>query len=195
MAENVSATGRKRRDSAGELPDNDPATAPVKEPSNIATEEDMQRAFAIYKNAETTYDAFLATQRAAKTAAKSVRDKALTDSVVIVASRGMTKKTMRKIYERSLLEAEELIAEVKAEVWGMRAAGLPIGTQLAFFDGDNSFGNEDEMLRRAYQKGRDAAADNKNDTDNPFHPSSPPGQKWMQGLIDARGDILTAKAH
>lgn len=191
MAENVSAGGGRRRrgaEAAGETPENEPPRAAA----NVATEEDMQRAFAVYKNAEVSYDAFLATQRAEKTAAKSIRDKALTDAVAITASRGITKKTMRKIYERSLLDADELRAEVKAEVWGMRAAGLPVGSQLAFFD-DEFVGN-DAALRQAYSKGRDAYVEKRSDSDNPFHPSSEPGQRWLAGFNDAQADVVRAMA-
>lgn len=196
MAENVSpAGGRRRRDSGGELPDHNPAdgAAPAKAASNIATEADAQRAFSIYSNAEKTYDAFLAQQRADKSGAKSIRDKALADSVVICASRGMTKKGMRAMYEKSLLDPEQLQAEVKSEVWMMRAIGLPIGTQLAFFE--ETFGGNDELLRKAYQKGRDAFVEKKGTGDNPFHPSGAPGQEWLRGLADAGDDVIRNMAN
>lgn len=193
MAENVAPAGGGRRRKTEE-PTGD--AAPAKATPNVATEEDAQRAFAIYKNAETTYDAFLANQRAEKTTAKSVRDKALADAVVICASRGMTKKSMRKLYELSLLDADKLQAEVKSEVWMMRAIGLPVGTQLTFFE--EPFSNQDELLRKAYTKGRDAYAEKRAESDNPFHPGGGPGQEWLRGFRDAEADVVRSmgpKAH
>ena len=193
MAETISSGRGRRRDSKGELPEHDPeAGAPPRAGQNIATEQDMQRAVSIFKSAERTYEAFLAEQRDAKNGAKAVRDKALADSVVMVASRGINKKLMRKLYERSNLESDALQAEVRAEVWAMRAAGLPVGSQLAFFE--EEFTGNDQALRQAYTKGRDAYAEKRADSENPFHPSSEPGQRWLSGFADAQADVIRSMA-
>ena len=186
----IQETGKSAARAKAEAAFSKPAdtAAPPRVLTNLASDPDMQRGFSIYSSAERTYEAFQAAQRAAKTTAKSVRDKALTASVAIVASRGITKKILRKIYERSLLEPDELIAEIRAEVWGMRAAGLPVGTQLAFFDEPVASG--DEALRKAYVAGRAAYSEKKTDAANPWHPSSQPGQEWLRGMADAQNDVI-----
>lgn len=182
MAETIRAGGGPKTKAEAERP-------PARE-QNIATEEDMQRAFSIFANAERTYEAFLATQREEKQTAKATRDKALSDAVVIVASRGVTKKVLRQVYDWSKLKADELVAEIKPLTWAIRAAGLPVGTQLAFFDNDDAFAGQDELLRRAYRAGRDAYVERKSDKDNPYHPSSQPGQQWLKGRSDAEADVI-----
>lgn len=188
----IQGTGKSAARAKAEAAFSKPAdgAAPPRVLENMASEPDMQRAFSLYKSAERTYEAFQATQRQAKDEAKSRRDKALTDSVAIVASRGINKKIMRKLYERSNLDADELCAEIRAEVWAMRAAGLPIGTQLAFFE--EPIADGDEGLRKAYMQGRDAYAEKRTQSDNPYHPSSAPGQRWLEGHMSAQTDVVHA---
>ena len=193
MAENVS-TPRKRRDSAGELPDHDPATAPPRETQNVATELDAQRLMPLIINAEREMEAFQATQRAAKAAQKSKYDKCYTDVADALKSRGITKRILRETYEISRRKEEENRAEFQSKLWLLRAAGIEVGQQLAFFE--DGFTNQDEALRRAYQKGYNAFTDKQPDSANPYGSGTVPSQKWLEGYNTAGADSLTnAKAN
>jgi ribosome modulation factor len=194
MAESVSADSnprRRRKDSGGDLPEHDPSTAPApKTLPNLATEADMQRFFAIVKNAERSYDSFLADQRTAKVAAKSTKDKALTDAADAMKSRGITKQIFRELYEESNRKEEEVTARMQAKLWGMRALGMSVGVQA-----EMEFNGNDEALRRARQQGYDAFTDKKPDSANPYGPSSAGGQKWLEGYNQAGADMLLEKAN
>lgn len=174
-------------DSKGKVADGQPAPPKVVEAK--ATPEDMQRMFALVKSAESDYDKTLAEIRDLKTKAKATRDKAITDAADAMKTRGITKRMFTDLVAMSKRKADETTAEVKAWVWAVRSIGLPVGTQLGFFD--EPFSGEDEALRKAEVAGYDAFSEKKDMArDNPFHPSSAPGQRWMAGFQRAMNDTI-----
>lgn len=194
---NGKAAAKKKADELFAQKGKAPAAAPPpKVVEAKATPEDMQRMFTLVKTAEATYEKHLADIREQKTGAKAIRDKAISDAADAMKTRGITKRMFTELVAMSKRKSDETVAEIKNWVWAVRAIGLPVGTQLAFFD--ESFAGEDEALRKAYVAGRDAHTEGKGDADNPFHPSSRPGQEWLRGLADAQADTVNGmkpKAH
>lgn len=189
MADSISAGTegkKKRRDSAGELPDNDPAASTPKTLQNLATDNDAQRWMSQVIVIEREKEASEAEQRAAKAAMKSKYDKLYTDAADALKSRGITKRILRETYEVSRRKEEDNRAEFQAKLWLLRASGIDVGQQLAFFE--EPFKNNDEALRRAYQFGRDAYAEGKDSKANPYNQSTEPGQRWLAGLMDAQAE-------
>lgn len=187
MAETVGTGRGRRRDSKGEVPEQE-AGAPPRETQNLAAESDAQRLMPHIINAEREMEAFQAKQRSEKATQKSKYDKIYTDVADALKSRGITKRILRETYEISRRKDEENRAEFQAKLWLLRAAGIEVGHQLGFFEG--GFDNQDEVLRRARQQGYDAFTDKKPDSANPYQPSSQQGQKWIEGYSAAGADSL-----
>ena len=185
---NASETGKSAARAKAEAAFSKPAdgAAPPRVLENVASTGDMQKMFALVKQAEATYETALAAIREKKTAAKAVRDKALSDAADAMKSRGISKRLFTDLVAMSKRKEEEVVAEIKSWVWAVRAVGMPVGSQLAFFE--ETFNGEDEALRRAEVQGYDAFSERKSQTDNPFHPSSPPGQRWLHGFQRAMAD-------
>ena len=136
----------------------------------------------------------MAEMRSKKTAANVSRDKAYTDAVDVLKSRGISKKILRELYEMSNRKVEDIKDEFSAKLWAMRAAGMPIAKQLSMFAEPSD--TNDEALRKAYIKGRDSYTDGTDSKDNPFQPSSAPGQEWIRGWQAVQNEnILSMKAH
>ena len=184
----IQGTGKSAARAKAEAAFSKPAdgAAPPRVLENVASESDMQRWFAVKKNAERTYEGVLAKVRETKTAAKASRDKALSDCADAMKSRGVTKQMFQELYEESNRKDEDVRVHYQNKLWAMRAIGLAVGQQLAFFE--DSFKGEDEALRRAETQGYDAFSERKSQTDNPYHQSSPPGQRWLHGFQRAMAD-------
>jgi ribosome modulation factor len=186
MAETIKAETRKmKRDSAGEVAGTEDMPAP-KVLQNLASDSDAQRWMSQIIVIEREKEASEAEQRSAKAAMKSKYDKVYTDAADALKSRGISKRTLREVYEISRRKEEDNRAEFQSKLWLLRASGIEVGQQLAFFD--EPFKNNDEALRRAYTFGRNAYADGKDSKANPYNPSSEPGQKWLSGLMDAQAE-------
>lgn len=157
---------------------------------NVALDADMLRMFNLIKITERDHEAVMAELRSQRAAANATRDKAYTDAADALKSRGVTKRILRELYDMSRRKEDDVREEFSAKVWAMRAAGMPIGTQLAMFD--DGFSGQDEALRKAHIKGRNDYADNVDSKDNPFQPSSQPGQHWLRGWTDAMNENINA---
>ena len=193
---NASETGKSAARAKAEAAFSKPADAAAAPPrvlENVATESDAQRLMPLIINAERDKEAFEATARAAKAAQKAKYDKVYTDVADALKSRGVTKRILRETYEISRRKDEENRAEFQAKLWLLRASGIEVGQQLGFFE--DGFSGQDEVLRRARQQGYDAFTDKKPDSANPYHPSSAPGQKWIEGYNAAGADSMRTKSN
>lgn len=151
----------------------------------LATEADLQRQLSAIKMGEADYAKKKADADSIRKTARATLDKIWADAVVILASRGMTKPILRSIFEKSLRDADEVGAAMDAEIWGMRAAGLPVGTQLKMFDDQPQ-----DNATQAYRKGRTAGLDGKSMNDSPYHANSELGQRFIHGWSDGQAILI-----
>lgn len=168
---------------------------------NMASADDMNRWMTLVESAERSYEATQAALRQQKQAAKAVYDKVYSDAADAMKSRGVTKQVFRELYELKRQDEAKRMAALQSKLWAMKVLNFIEGQQLALFPEDGAaaangesdgFDGQDELLRRAYNMGRDADVEGKHDNENPYHPSSPPGQRWQAGKNDSQADRIKA---
>lgn len=167
--------------------DNNPKTAKT-HIANMATEADLRRWFALIQGEERDYENTLAKLRAERQKAKTSLDKIYADAADVLKSRGITKRVLKAMHELSKRDEKEVAEEMQASVWAMRAAGLPIGTQLTFW----SDGLEDpaDAYNKAKDRGKKAGLDGVSTTEDPFKGHQLLSQAWLEGWHEGQSELL-----
>lgn len=189
MANQITAeteTKKKRRDSAGEVPGEEPQAPKIL--NNLATDSEFQRVFTDIKVKDRKLEEANAKARAIREEAKAEYDAAMTDAVDVLKSRGIKKHVLRDILAISKRKEADIRQDFEAQVWAMRAAGLPIGKQLVLFD--ESVATQEEALQRAAQRGRDDYAAGKAQTDSPYGQNGPAAQAYLGAFTDAMNENI-----
>lgn len=179
-----------------------PPRPSVKE--NIATDDDMKRMFSIVEQAERKHEAMLAEIRDMKTEGKAKLEKAYTDAVDALKSRGVTKRILRELYEESRREADDRREHYQAKLWAMKACGMPISHQGDLFEAQaptTSAGQDPDLaapapdaLARIYERGRQAHLDNAPLDANPYEEGTRAHDEWNRGRADAQEETVMAMA-
>lgn len=166
-----------------------PATAKVRT-ANMATEVDLRRWFVLIQGEERDYEKTMAKLRSDKQQAKASLDKIYADAADLLKSRGVTKRILKAMYELSKRDEDEVKTEMSASVWAMRAAGLPIGSQLSFWE--DGLADPADAYNKALGQGREAGLRGESSTDNPHNGHHLLQQAWMEGWHAGQAEIIEA---
>lgn len=161
------------------LTDAPAAAPPTVLHANVATDDDIRRMFTQVEIEDRDYEGFLTDQRTEKTERKTKHDKVWTDAAAALGSLGITKEILAAVLKKKKRKSTKVRDEMVGEIRVMRAIGMELGKQLGLFE--DGFDTPDEALRRAEMQGHAAFIEKKHETDNPFDPGSPPGQRWIAG--------------
>lgn len=155
---------------------------------NLASDADLRRWFVLVQNEERDYEKTGAKLRAERQQAKAKLDKIYADAADVLKSRGVTKRILKAMYELSKREEKEVSEEMSASIWAMRAAGMPIGKQLSFWED----GVEDpaDAYNKVLAQGRQAGLEGKNSNENPHKGHQLFGQAWMEGYHQGQSELL-----
>jgi len=178
-----------------------PPRPSVKE--NIATDDDMKRMFSIVEQAERKHEAMLAEIRDMKTEGKAKLEKAYTDAVDALKSRGVTKRILRELYEESRRKADDRREHYQAKLWAMKACGMPVSHQGDLFEAQAQSVPQNEApqiaepadaLARIYERGRQAHLDNAPLDANPYEEGTRAHDEWNRGRADAQEETVMSMA-
>jgi ribosome modulation factor len=156
--------------------------------ANLATEADLRRWFVLIQGEERDYEKVLAKLRAERQQAKTSLDKIYADAADILKSRGVTKRVLKAMYELSKRDESEVSEEMQASVWAMRAAGLPIGTQLSFWS--DGLADPADAYNKAKDRGKQAGLEGVSTADNPFNGHQLLSQAWLEGWHEGQSELL-----
>jgi ribosome modulation factor len=170
------------------FPDAAPATKTIA--ANVATEADLRRYFVLIAAEERDYAKVRDKCRAEVKDAKATLDKLYADAADILKSRGISKRVLKSLFEISNRDEQELRDEMEATIWAMRAAGIPVGTQLTFWS--NPIEDPTEAYNRAIRQGREAGLQGISTTENPHQGHQTFGQAWLEGWHAGQEELIRA---
>ena len=170
------------------FPDAAPTTRMIE--ANVATEADLRRYFVLLQAEERDYAKVRDKCRAEVKDAKSSLDKLYADAADILKSRGITKRVLKTLFELSNRDEQEIKDEMEAVIWGMRAAGMPVGAQLTFWS--NPIEDPTESYNRAIRQGREAGLLGMSTTENPHQGHQTLGQAWLEGWHAGQEELIRA---
>lgn len=180
------------RDVFKEHDENFPDAAPAAKviAANVATEADLRRYFVLLQAEERDYAKVRDKCRAEVKDAKAALDKLYADAADILKSRGISKRVLKSLFELSNRDEQELRDEMEATIWAMRAAGMPVGTQLTFWS--TPIEDPTEAYNRAIRQGREAGLLGTSTTENPHQGHQTLGQAWLEGWHAGQEELIRA---
>ena len=155
---------------------------------NTASEADMRRWFVLIQAQERDYEKVLAEIRSKRQDSKGKLDKIYADAADAMKSRNVTKRVLKALWELSRRDDDEVASEYAASVWAMRAAGMPLGAQLSFWD--ERLDDPADAYNRAMSQGKTAGLQGVGTEKNPHNGHQLLSQAWMEGWHSGQGELV-----
>lgn len=192
-AKNASSKLAGKAKAAPQLPGTGkPRTLPA-----LMTEEQFNVIVQKCSAAEDRYNKKKATAKADVATAKTEMDDTFTTAAVTTMSRSISLRTLKKLVARERQRAKsegeaEVTAEVKGELWGMKALRYEVGEQLNMFD---TPADKEKALKRAFEFGVSVAVRSGGvaEVNERYNAGSDFGQEALRGYHKGTEDNLLGK--